>query len=237
MNGCIAEAHANSFIPSTLTGSNCNDEGLDENKLRENLEADCDVYMSRITDAPCMGTKLKVVKGSQSEEATKYQTRRKDLLTFLKGSKRAKGNLKTDNPQQYSYFELVWNVRQRHMVTNLPSQYAFALHACHEAGCPHPVCRSGDGQEFLLWYPGGPPVTYIPFPVPANETWGSSECRTCKDNGKMMCHGHYMTPQESIEHIVKRGGSGEVRLPPSQVLKDFVDRNKEKEVTNDDLEV
>ena len=30
MNGCISKAHSNLFIPSTLTGSNKTEKGLDE---------------------------------------------------------------------------------------------------------------------------------------------------------------------------------------------------------------
>ncbi len=236
MNGCIAEAHANSFIPSTLTGSNFNDEGLDEDKLRENLEAACEVYMDRISNAPCMGTQLKVVKGSQDEVATEYQARRKDLLTFLKGTKRAKEALKTQNPQRYSYFERVWSIRQRHMVKNLPSHYIFALHVCYEPHCPHPVCSRSDTNRHLMWYPGGPSITHVPFPVPASETWGSVDCSKCLEKGQATCHGHYMGPEETIDHIVNRSGSGEVRIPPSEVLKDFATRCKDREVNQEDLE-
>ncbi|CAB4016500.1 Hypothetical predicted protein [Paramuricea clavata] len=38
MNGCIAKAHANIYIPSTLAGGNSNASGLDADKLTENVD-------------------------------------------------------------------------------------------------------------------------------------------------------------------------------------------------------
>ena len=47
-NGCLAKAHSNLFIPSTLNGSCCNSEtgDIDDEKLKENLESTADVYIN-----------------------------------------------------------------------------------------------------------------------------------------------------------------------------------------------
>ena len=85
MNGCIAETHAYSLIPSTLEGSSFYENSLNETKLRDNLNAAaCNVYLDKIQNAPCMRTNLKVIKGAQDEAAEKYQSRRADLDVFLK---------------------------------------------------------------------------------------------------------------------------------------------------------
>ena len=49
-NGCLSLGHANTFIPSTLTGS-CEDPltgAIDDEKLRKNLDLAMDVYISRV---------------------------------------------------------------------------------------------------------------------------------------------------------------------------------------------
>ena len=50
------------------------------------------------------------------------------MLIFLKGSKEAKMTRKQKEPEQYSYFQSVWDIRSRHMITGFPLQYVF--HAC-----------------------------------------------------------------------------------------------------------
>ena len=47
-NGCLAKAHLNLFIPSTLNGSCCNSEtgDIDDEKLKENLKSAADVYIN-----------------------------------------------------------------------------------------------------------------------------------------------------------------------------------------------
>ena len=82
MNGCIAKAHSNLYIPSTLNGSNLSDNGLDKDKLMENLDQATDVYINRVNDAPCCGTTIKLFKGGKDISITQ---RRESLLIFLKG--------------------------------------------------------------------------------------------------------------------------------------------------------
>ena len=52
-NGCLALAHANLFIPSTLNGS-CMDSGkINNDLLCKNLDSAIDIYISRVDKAPC----------------------------------------------------------------------------------------------------------------------------------------------------------------------------------------
>lgn len=71
-NGCLALAHANLFIPSTLNGS-CLDGGgkVNEKVLRENLSSAIDIYISRVGKAPCAGTEINLYRGSDSSSYLK----------------------------------------------------------------------------------------------------------------------------------------------------------------------
>jgi len=53
-NGCLALRHANTFIPSTLSGSciDLNSGSVDENKLEENLSMAINAYISRVDNCP-----------------------------------------------------------------------------------------------------------------------------------------------------------------------------------------
>ena len=56
-NGCLSLGHANTFIPSTLAGSCIDNDngGIDESKLKENLELAITAYISRTNGCPCGG--------------------------------------------------------------------------------------------------------------------------------------------------------------------------------------
>ena len=59
---------------------------------------------------------------------------------------------------------------------DLPSEYVFALRACYEAECNHPICQRGRPPDELVWYTGGPSVQFLPLPVPdPKRPWGSKE--------------------------------------------------------------
>ena len=131
MNGCLARAHSNLFIPSTLTGSNFSENGLDETKLFENLDLATDVYIDRFDGAPCGETTIKLFKGSKDEHAEYLLSRRPNLLTFLHGSKKERTELQRQNSTQFEYFSQIWNLRNSHMVRDLPDQYAFVLLPCY----------------------------------------------------------------------------------------------------------
>ena len=66
-NDCLALAHANMFIPSTLNGS-CNLINGQVNKevLHKNLNTAIDVYISRVDKAPCASTEIHLFKGANS---------------------------------------------------------------------------------------------------------------------------------------------------------------------------
>ena len=87
---------------------------------------------------------------------------RTGLLVFLGGTKSAKKELKEKNPERYHHFEEIWSLRERHTVKHLPSEYA--LRACYEAECNHPICQIGRPTDELVWYTGGPSVQFLPLP-------------------------------------------------------------------------
>ena len=76
-NGCLALAHANLFIPSTLGGS-CMDSGqVDKEKYRHNMELATDVYINRVNNCPCGDTVIHMYRGADSSDE---QEKRKYIL-------------------------------------------------------------------------------------------------------------------------------------------------------------
>ena len=57
-NGCSALGHANTFIPSTLSGCciDPNSGTVNENRLKENLNMAIDAYISRVDGCACGDT-------------------------------------------------------------------------------------------------------------------------------------------------------------------------------------
>ena len=91
----------------------------------------------------------------------------------------------------YSHFESIWNIRNSHMIQGLPSQYIFFLYCCYQENCIHPLCQAGKPASPPCWYPGDPPLTHLPLPVPDESSpWGGESCKTCKS-----CAGHFKSPQ------------------------------------------
>ena len=127
-NGCLTIAHSNLFIPSTLTGPNITGQGLDYDRLATNLDVAIDVYINRVNGAPCGESEIALYKGAIDEHAKRLQDRRHKLLIFLKGLKKMKSTLKETKPNDYSYFEKIWFLRNRHMVKGLPEQYVFSYY-------------------------------------------------------------------------------------------------------------
>lgn len=171
-NGCLALAHANLFIPSTLGGT-CTESGkVNKEKYKENMELATEVYINRVNGCPCGDTVIHLFKGADSSQ---QQENRQYILQYLKGSKK---RLKKENPAMYEYCEQVWNVRSNHMV---PSQYIFYLVCCYKLHCTHPLCAQ-QSSEVQRWYESGPLVSYLPFPIPdCNRCYGNNECKECKD--------------------------------------------------------
>lgn len=224
--------HTNLFIPSTLHGSNFNlhDGGIDYERLEKNLTSAADVYIGKCNGSPCGESSIILLKGNQDDLAKKYQERRPHLLTFLKGSKKQKEKLKTDQPILHDYFCDIWALRNRHMVPGLPSQYMFQLLLCYKADCTHPLCKEGPPKEEETWFPGGPPLTYVPIPVPDVK---GQNCEKCGQE----CSGHYLQPTEHIEHI-RHNGYGDCQFkPPKSVIEDATKDKAKKNTTFSDEEL
>ena len=211
MNGCIAKAHGNLFIPSTLAGSNFDSNGLNAKKLNENMDIATDVYIDRVDGAPCCGTTLKLHTGGKNETMSE---RRESLLVFLKGSAKDKKQLKKNRPDLYEYFERVWMVRENHMKNDLPGNYLFMLNLCYQIGCPHPLCHDETVRKDEKWFEDGPPLTYLPIPIPdPKRPWGGN-CKECTQ----LCSGHYLKPKEHAEFVREHGLM--LSKPPSIVIKE-----------------
>ena len=119
-NGCLSLGHSNTFIPSTLGGS-CIDKltrKINEAKLCENLNLAIDAYINRVDECP-MGDTTKLYKGSQCRENDE------GLDMFLKCSKKQREQLKQDKPDLFSHYSKIWDIRKRHMVPDLPSNYIY----------------------------------------------------------------------------------------------------------------
>ena len=152
-NGCLALAHANLFIPSTLGGS-CMESGkVNKEKYKQNMELATEVYMNRVNGCPCGDTVIHLFKGADS---SKQQQSRECVLQYLKGSKQ---RLKKENPAMYEYCEQVWNVRSNHIVANLPPQYIFswsvAINHIAPTLCAHSkavLLTFRDGMNLVLLY-------------------------------------------------------------------------------------
>ena len=143
------------------------------------MHAAIDGYMEYV-EAQAMGTTIKLFKGVVNSHLV---DRRPKLLTFLKGSQKAKAALRNSDPEMYQHFETVWKLRSAHVVkSQLPLKYAFILHCCGKRSCIHPLCSSGKATK-KLWSPDGVAVVkHLPLPVQSTEP--------CNCEG--VCPGHYL---------------------------------------------
>ena len=210
--GCLSLGHASTFIPSTLAGSCINqDTGeVDDVKLRTNLSLATDAYISRVDGCSCGQASIHLYRGVDTSEHLEVH---QELLTFLKGSKLSKESLKQKNPQLYAKFESVWDIRRRHMVHGLPSQYIFMLICCFKPGCSHPLCFKGKPDSIPTWCNERPPITHLPLPFEDEERpWGSSSCSKCSG----FCTGHYQ--MKSVD-VTSNSALQLSSLPPSSTLK------------------
>ena len=188
---------------------------LDNDKLKENLDVAIDAYISRVDGTPCGDTVIHLHKGAIDSEQVKY---RSNLLTFLKGSNKAKLALKQREPEQYAFFQKVWDLRSRHMVSELPIQYAFMLTCCYQSDCCHPECKNGKPSSIHRWYDGGPTINMLPLPVvDEKRPWGSA-CEHC-----INCSGHYKTV---LTDVRDKAAMHSVALPPSAILKEEFSKAK-----------
>ena len=189
-----SQAHSNLFIPSTLSGSCTSDEGgaIDQDRLKQNLKLATEVYINRCDGCSCGDTTIHLFR---SADSSKMQELRPLLNIFLKGSEQKKRELCKDHPEEFSFFNKIWSVRNRHAVTGLPEMYMFYLRCCLQPECVHPLCqqKQEDPKTYIpsTWYPGGPWVTFISLPVvDTNRPWGRRDCVECGG----VCHGHNLKP-------------------------------------------
>ena len=179
-----------SIYTLSLAGSPYNpDTGLlDMERVRENLDLATSVYIDGVNHNPCGETVIHLFKGADSSS---LQQQRKHLLVYLKGSRKKKLELKNE-PQLYSYFNRIANIRQRHEIKDLPSQYIFLLVCCFERDCEHPLCQKGKEHIAMEWYPQGLSLDKLPLPVPdPKKPWSSTSCSTCSG----FFAGHYFQKQ------------------------------------------
>ena len=215
-NGCLSLGHANLFIPSTLNGS-CIDPttgDINTQKLRANLSSAIDVYIDRVDGCPCGSTTIKLYRGTDASEELENRNK---LLVFLKGSKNQKDELQKDDPELFQHFQEVWDVRNSHLIHELPTQYIFFLVCCYKESCLHPRCQAGRPSEPLRWYQGGPLITQLPYPVPDPERpWGSTSCPAC--NNSTQCFGHY---KSIFVDVTDKAELKKLQQPPSTMLKRY----------------
>ena len=100
------------------------------------------------------------------------------------------------------------------MVKGLPSYYIFQLLPCYKKECIHPICERGRPQKELTWYEDGPPLSYLPIPIPDPKRCWGQPCTRCKG----FCTGHYLMPDEHLDYITKYGTDKCVYSPPKDQL-------------------
>ena len=127
-NGCLSLGHANTFIPSTLAGNSMDPETgtVNEEVLKESLNLAISAYINWVNGCPCGDTTIQLYRGADTSSSEHLQARF-HLLTFLKGSRAAKEKLQRENPVMYTDFQLVWDIRRRHMVQNYLLSMSFFL--------------------------------------------------------------------------------------------------------------
>ena len=204
INSCLTRAHSNMFIPSTIHGSNFDDNRVNEAALERNLRTATQVHINRCDGAPAGRATIKLVEGSRDDLAAEIHARKPHLLTFLEGSKKNKQDLKGQHPDLYDHFQKVWDLRDRHMQKGLP-HYVFQLLPCFDKTCPHSVCKE-EKKDF--WFDGDPPFSFVLVPVAdPNRPWDGN-CSTCTEH----CNGHYLQLLDNL--------TGSKCLPPRDIIGD-----------------
>ena len=120
------------------------------------------------------------LRNNREAATSKLQELRPLLNVFLKDSQQKN----QDYPEAWSFFNAVWEVREKHFVAGLPENYLFYLRCCLQPECPHPLCQQKQKDPDTLipatWHPTTPPVTALPLPVvDVNWPWGGSNCTEC----------------------------------------------------------
>jgi hypothetical protein len=109
------------------------------------------------------------------------------------------------------------------MIPGLPTNYLFMLKPCYIPECPHPEYLKGKPSVEPTWYPGGPPLSFLPLPIlDPIRTWGAS-CKKCRD----ICTGHYLKPEQHIEWIKENGDDASQKITPRAQNEKFVEEKKD----------
>ena len=88
------------------------------------------------------------------------------------------------------------------------------LVCCFKDDCCNPFCQSGPLPSPVTWYPDGPSVTHIPFPIQDPERpWGNDKCPDCSG----FCAGHYKL---SLIDVSDEAAIKSVLKPPSTYIKE-----------------
>ena len=222
-NGSLALGHAGLFIPFTLNGCCISGGNIDHDLLRKNFDAAIDVYLSRVDKTPYAGTIINLYKGADSKA---YQELNDFFKVFFKGNKEEKEKQKKDHPEKYARVQVIWNLRKRHMRTDVPSKYIFCLSCCYQTDCEHPLCCKGKPAEEPTWYIGGPPLSFLPLPCPDPEQcYGREEYSEC--NG--VCYGHYQKLDKLWKHTSE---VGDVKCsPPLEIILAEYDKERKRNVS------
>lgn len=92
--------------------------------------------------------------------------------------------------------------------------------------CPNPICKGGKVAVEPCWFPQGPPLSYLPLPIPDKDRpWGGS-CTSCS-----LCCGHYTDPKSAVNIPSTLSVA-----PPSTVLLNFFNSLKGLKPTQKQLE-
>ena len=134
-----------------------------------------DQYITRVDKSPAMGDVIHLMEGVKDSS---FLQRRPHLLTFLKGKKDEKEELKKSQPALWRHFEQVWKIREDHLVRSiLPEKYFFMLKCCGKSDCAHPLCAKKDVS--FNWFKEGPTIDdALPIPV-LLEGPCPSKCESC----------------------------------------------------------
>ena len=164
-NGCLARAHTGLFIASSLKGPSVNEATgqLDLQCLQANMKAAMDTYIARVDGAPCGSTAIHLFPGADGQLAREVLDRRPLVLQYLKGTAKQREQLQKNKPAEFKHISSVWAIRKPHMVSCVPSKYAFFLRCCGEADCSHPLCCNST-QLLHAWYEGGPSLSTVLAP-------------------------------------------------------------------------
>lgn len=178
------------------------------------------MFIDRVSGALSGESEITLVKGARNEASKRFTDDSRADLKFLNGKASEKQQLLNTKPEVYKRFQEKWKVRNNHMVMNLPAQYVFMLLPCYKEGCIHPVCKREPPQQQKVWFPDGSALSVFPLPIPdPKRPWGA-DCDECTN----VCTGHFLPPQECIDHIVKNGTRDCMVNPPSVIIQQEFNR-------------